>query len=120
MAGKGIGAGVTPDIAAMASKPAELDIIAVLPTALLKDRDEFVLAAIERAHAGIVLDPDADILEFAIGASTGGEQFPVMTPVDADVMQRSGGASGSEVTAGLTEKGGRVVLLRERRFCDAA
>src|SRR5438270_209425 len=78
-AGEGIGAGVIPHIAAVAPKPAELDIVAVRPAALFEDQDELVLAAIERAHAGIVLDPDAHILEFAIGLAASVEQFLEMT-----------------------------------------
>jgi len=55
MAGEGIGAGVMPDIAAIASKPAELDIVAMRPAALRKHRDELVLDAIERAMPGLCL-----------------------------------------------------------------
>ena len=57
------------------------------PAALLEDQDELVLAAIQRAHASIVLDPDAHILEFAIGLLADGEQFGEMAPIHADVMQ---------------------------------
>jgi len=86
-AGKGIGAGIVPHIAAVAPKPAELDIVAVRAAALLEDQDELVLAAIERAHAGIVLDPHTQILEFAVDLLDSGEQLAEMAPVHAQVMQ---------------------------------
>ena len=35
---------------------------------LLEDQDEFVLAAVERPHRGIILGPDAQVLQLAIGA----------------------------------------------------
>jgi hypothetical protein len=72
-AGEGVGSGIIPDIAAVAAELAELDIIAVSVASVLEDKDELVLAAVERAHAGIVLDPDAQILELAIGLSAGGQ-----------------------------------------------
>src|SRR6516162_8695249 len=114
-AGEGISAGITPDIAAMTAKPTELDIVAVRTAALLKDQDELVLAAIERAHAGIVLDPDTQILEFAIGLLADGEQFGEMAPIHADVMQRAGGAKGGEVTAGLAEERSELGLIHLTR-----
>jgi len=71
----------------MASKPTELHIVAVRAAALFEDQDELVLAAIERAHAGIVLDPDTQILEFAVDLLNSGEQLGEMAPVHAQVMQ---------------------------------
>ena len=61
-----------PDIAAIAAKLTELDVVAMRCGALLEDKDELVLAAIERAHPCIVLGPDAEVLELAIGLSAGG------------------------------------------------
>ena len=54
---------------------------------LLEDQDELVLAAVERAHPAIVLDPDAEVFQFAIGAVAGGQQLVEMAPVHADVVQ---------------------------------
>src|SRR6516162_10216169 len=45
--------GIGPDIAAVTSMLSELDIVNVLAAAVLPDKDEFVLAAVERPHAGI-------------------------------------------------------------------
>src|SRR5215471_3107124 len=72
---KGIAARVPPDIAAVTPKAAELDIVAVLVAALLEDKDELVLAAVERAHPGIVFDPDAEVLDRAVDAAGGSEQL---------------------------------------------
>src|SRR6202022_4340552 len=113
-----------PDIAAVAAELAELDVVAVRSAALLKDQDELVLAAIERAHAGIVLDPDAEVLELARGLGTGNQQLVEMAPVHANEVQRSRGTEGGKVAAGLGKKGGvfRFVHLarghRERRVVD--
>src|SRR5262252_8745861 len=72
-AAKGIAARIPPDIAAIAPKPAELDVVAVLVAAMFEDKDELVLAAVERAHSGIVLDPYAEVLDFAVDAVGGVE-----------------------------------------------
>src|SRR5689334_20672650 len=60
---KGVGPGVIPDIAAVAPEAAELDVVAVPAAAVLEDKDELVPAAIERAHPGVVLDPDAEVFQ---------------------------------------------------------
>src|SRR5215469_16859775 len=50
---------VVPDIAAMAAKLTKLHVVAVWGMAVLEHEHQLVLAAIERAHAGIMLGPDA-------------------------------------------------------------
>src|ERR1700732_4751270 len=104
-----------PDIAAVAAELAELDVVAVRSAALLEDKDELVLAAIERAHAGIVLDPDAEVLQFTVGFGTGGQQLVEMAPVHADEVQRARGAEGGEIAAGLGEKGGEFGFIHLAR-----
>src|SRR5271165_5888434 len=86
-AGEGIDPGISPNIAAVAAELAALDIIAVRVTPLFKHEDKLVLAAVERAHSGIVLDPDAEIFQLAIDAVAGGQQLFDVTPVHADVLQ---------------------------------
>jgi hypothetical protein len=54
---------------------AELDIVAVPLAAVFEDEDQLVLAAIERPHPGVVLDPDAEVFELAIGVAAGGQQL---------------------------------------------
>src|SRR5262249_26202214 len=68
-AGQRIGSGIMPDIAAVAAELAELDIVAMSVVAVFKDKDEFVLTAVERAHSGIVLDPDAEVFQLAINVA---------------------------------------------------
>src|SRR6516225_6641140 len=93
-----------PDIAAVATKLTELDVVAMRGGALLEDKDELVLAAVERAHSGIVFDPDTQILELAIGLAAGGQQFIEMAPIDGDVVQRPGGTEGDEIAESASEK----------------
>src|SRR5689334_25166270 len=89
VAGKGVGPGVLPDIAAVAPKLAELDIVAVPVAAVFENEDKLVLAAVERAHPGIVLDPDAEVFQLAIDAAAGDQQVFGMAPVHADEVQRT-------------------------------
>src|SRR5690349_18315748 len=85
--GEGIGPGVIPDIAAVAPELAELDIVAVPVAAVFENEDKLVLTAVERAHPGIVLDPDAEVFQLAIDAAAGGQQVLGMAPVHADEVQ---------------------------------
>ena len=64
-----------PDIAAVAAELAELDIVSMSVAAVLEDKDELVLAAIERSHPSIVLDPDAEVFQLAIRIAAGGQQL---------------------------------------------
>jgi hypothetical protein len=85
-----------------------------------------VLAAVERAHTCIVLDPNAQILELSIGISAGGQHLLEVAPVHADVVERPGGTECGKVTAGSSEKGGEFGLVhfarshRERTVMDRA
>src|SRR5690348_1195197 len=49
-AGEGVAPRVAPDVSAAAAELAELDIVAVPVTAIFEDKDQLVLAAVERAH----------------------------------------------------------------------
>src|SRR5271156_3849858 len=106
--GEGVGSRVMPDIAAVAPVLAELDIVAVPVAAVLKDKNKLVLAAVERAHPGIVLDPDAEVFQLAIGFATGSQQLFEMAPVHADEVQRAVDAECGEVAESLAEKGGEL------------
>jgi len=46
-AGKGIGSGIMPDIAAVTAELAELNIVAMSLAVVFKDKDELVLAAVK-------------------------------------------------------------------------
>src|ERR1700704_426303 len=71
---EGVDPGVAPDVAAVSAKAAKLDIVAMRSASSLEDEDKLMLAAVQRAHAGIVLDPDTEILELGINLPAGGEQ----------------------------------------------
>jgi hypothetical protein len=53
------------DIAALAAK---LEIVALLTAAVSELEDEFMLVEVNGANGGIVLDPDAEVLQLTIGA----------------------------------------------------
>ena len=72
---------------------------------LFKHEDKLVLAAVERAHPGIVLDPDAEIFQIAIDAAAGGHQLFDVSPVHADEVQSAVTAECREVPESLAEKG---------------
>src|SRR5438094_382534 len=55
------GAGVLPDIGAVAAELPELHVVAVRSCAVLEHQNELVLAPVEGAHPGVVLDPDTEI-----------------------------------------------------------
>src|SRR3984893_5740459 len=117
-AGEGVGSGVSPDIAAVTAELAELDIVAVRLTPLFKHKDKLVVAAVERAHPGIVLDPDAEVFQLAIDAVSGGHQLLDVAPVHADEVQGAVTAECREVPESLAEKGGEfgsVHLARGHR-----
>ena len=86
-AGKGVDSRIPPDITAVTAELAQLDVVAVRAMPLFENKDKLVLAAVERAHSGIVLDPDAEILQLTIGLSAGGQQLAEMAPIHADVVQ---------------------------------
>jgi len=90
----------------------------MLIVAMLEDEDELVLTAIQRAHPGIVLDPNADIFELAKDLASGGCQLIDVAPIHAEINQRSLGAECREVATRLTEKGdelGSIHLARRHR-----
>src|SRR5207253_224527 len=83
------GAGVVPVLCPVAAMLAELKIIDVRRGPTLPHEHQLMLRAIERAHAGIGLVPDTEVLELAIDLAPGGEHLPHVPPVHADLMNRS-------------------------------
>jgi hypothetical protein len=61
-----------PDICAVSAVLTELDIVAVRGFAILEDEDQLMLAAVERAHAGIVFNPVAKVFELGVDRFSGG------------------------------------------------
>src|SRR5205823_7855007 len=104
-ASEGVDPGISPNIAAVAAELAELNVVAVGSAALLEDQDELVLAAVERAHPAVVLDPNTEIFQLAISLAAGGQYLVQVAPIHADVVDGAAGAEGGEVPAGLAEKG---------------
>src|ERR1700730_2047074 len=88
--------GVAPNIAAVATIAAELDMVLVRVLAVLEDEHELMLAAVERTHAGIVLGPHAQVLQLAIGALAGGEQLRHVPPIHTDEVERPDAAVARE------------------------
>src|SRR4051812_45142349 len=82
-----VGAWVVPDIAAVAAMPTQLDIVPMRGTAVLKYEDQLVLAPVKRAHAGVVLDPDAQVFELWVDSQRGRQQLVLMTPIHTYVME---------------------------------
>src|SRR5262249_55488488 len=74
-ASAGVHAGVAPDVAAIAPVFTELNVIAMGVAAVLEDKDQLVLGAIEGAHPRIVLGPDAQVLELGVNLAPGGQQL---------------------------------------------
>src|SRR5438105_7326573 len=91
-AGEGVGPRVAPYVAAVAPEPAKLDVVAVPGAAVFEHEDKLVLAAVERTHAAIVLDPNTEVFQLAINAATGGQEFFGMAPIHANEVDRAGNA----------------------------
>ena len=75
--------GIGPDIAAVTSMLSELDIVNVLAATVLPDKDQFVLAAVERPHAAIGFTPNDKVLELPVDAPAGGQHLIQMAPIRA-------------------------------------
>ena len=70
-----VNAGVPPDVASVATVSAELDIIRVRRRPHFADVDELMLRAVERAHPGIRLHPDAKVFAFAVDGAARREEL---------------------------------------------
>ena len=94
--------------------------------AVFEHKDQLVLASVERTHPGVVLDPDAEVLELAIDIAAGGQQLFGMAPVHENVVQRALDAGCREIAESLGEKGGEFGAVhlsrghRERPVMDRA
>ena len=76
-----------PDIGAVAPGLAELEIVDVRRRAVLEGENQLMARAVERAHAAVVLVPDAEVLQFRVGLAAGGEQRVGMAPIHAHEME---------------------------------
>ena len=64
----------------------ELKIVDVRRRAILENKDEFVLAPVESAHAATLLDPHTNIACVAIDAGSGRKNLGKVPPVHAYVV----------------------------------
>src|SRR3984893_3320909 len=114
---------VMPNVAAVAAVLSELNVVPVRRPAVLEQVDQLALAPIQRAHAGVVLDPNAQIFELGINPQRRSQQLVLMAPIHADVMQRAGRAVSNEELQRRAEKArelGRSHLPgRHRKFSVA-
>ena len=99
-----IHAGVVPDVRARAAVAPEFDIIEVRRLADPKHADELMLAAIEASLAGVRLDPHRQIQHLAIGLFAGLDQLAQVSPIHADIMERSLAGMSCRVAEGLDQK----------------
>src|SRR5437764_12186434 len=83
-----IDASIVPDISPIATILAELKIVDVHGAPGLPHEHQFMLRAVERAHAGVGLVPDTEVLEL-VALEAGGEQLPQVAPVNADLIDRT-------------------------------
>ena len=60
---------------------AELDVVDMFAAAVFPDEDQLMLAAIERAHAGIGLGPNHEIFELCVSAPASGQHLIKMPPI---------------------------------------
>src|SRR5271167_1840467 len=107
---EGVHATVWPDVRTRAAVLAKLEVVLVRGLAVLEHEHQLVRRAIERAHAGVRLCPNAEVLKLKAIALAGFEELAHMAPIhayeqDGAVMQRRD-QRGDE----LGEEGREVVL----------
>ena len=76
-----------PDIRPIAPKPAELDVILMRFRTIPEHKNQFVARSIERSHAAVALDPDAQVEVIAAGRAAGAKHFRQVPPVHANIDQ---------------------------------
>src|SRR5258706_13387168 len=80
---------IVPDVGSVATILAEFKSVQVRSRTVLPHKNHFVLRAIERTHSGVVLVPDAYVLELRIVGITRCEHFSHMAPIHADLVDRA-------------------------------
>src|ERR1700720_2870081 len=74
-------AGIGPEVAPVSAVRTKHYVIAVSLAPMLEDEDEFVLATIQRAHAGVVFGPNAEIFELRVDGSTCTQKLLHVAPI---------------------------------------
>ena len=77
-----------PDIRSIPTVLTELNIVAMPILAILEYKNQFMLTTIKRSHASVVLNPDAQILEFRVDLPARDQQFVNMPPIHKNVVNR--------------------------------
>ena len=85
LARKAVGAGVVPDVRAIAPKAAELNIVEVRVLAVSKHEHEFMPGTVQRAHAAIALDPNTHVEQIEASGTAGGKHLAHVAPIHAGV-----------------------------------
>src|SRR5262245_36767224 len=67
----------------------QLEIVGVCCGPRLPHEYELVLRTVERAHSGVGLVPDTDVLELAVDRTAASQHLPGMPPVHADLVDRT-------------------------------
>ena len=107
-------------------EPAKLDVVSVIVAAVFEHEDKLVLAAVQRTHAAIVLDPDAEVFQLVIDAAAGGEELklgervvgwlgsttvsPTLGPIALALVRREA-EPGALVLVGEREASAEIVAL---------
>src|SRR5262249_954445 len=98
-----------PDIAAMATKAPQFEVVDVLSAAVLEHENQFMLRPVKASHTGIGLRPDTKVFEFAVWLCGRLQKLADMAPIDADKMYRAIGAELGETRKGRLEKLGELI-----------
>src|ERR1700685_878970 len=74
--------------------------------AMFEDEDQFVPAPVERPHATVIFDPDADIFQLVIRFAPRRQQFTDVSPIHTNEMDRTIAAIAGEELECATQKSG--------------
>lgn len=81
---EGVGPGIWPHVGPITPGFAEAEVVDVLAVPVLEYHHHLMLGAVEGAHAGIILDPDANLLGRAEYWRSG---FCQLRQIDAQPLQ---------------------------------
>jgi hypothetical protein len=88
----------------------QLEGVQVRRHAVLPDKDQLVLGAIERPHAAVVLVPDAQVLEFQARLPSGGQHLAHVPPVHEHEQHGAVPAVGRHGLGRLGQEAGELSL----------
>jgi hypothetical protein len=115
---EGVCSWIVPNIAAVSSVTAQLNIVPMRAVAVLENQHQFMLAAVERSHAGIVFGPNAYIFQLVVDLFACREQLSNVSPVHANEMQGASLAVLRQELAGLRQELSELGLVHLARGHD--